>query len=464
MRRFESNGKTINTAKLFMNIKFIKERGPTVIARKLQWIIIAGLLLASMFYQFSTLLSSNCIWLLIAAKRWLAGGTYYHDFVENNPPLIIYISAIAISIAKFLHTDLQTALRIFVFSLSLFVIIFSDFFLELIFDHQQKIKIVIIMIALAIIFWMMPAAAFAEREHLAVILVIPFIFCLTLRCQQKSIPLSSAVFAGFLAAVGFGLKPHFLLAFAFMELYALLQTKTIKAWFNPECLTIYITLIAYFISIYILTPTYMQKIYPMVVNFYLNYEKNTFNALIIRSELISMAIALLLPILFFRKIEKECRHLLWLVYLSLISFFAAYLIQRKIWFYHLLPVFSFTFLLLTIVFLSFKNPPHKMQGISDGKESGHFFKGSLDPALKHGDCASPPVQYKRGFWQRALTALFLLCVISAFVNLFISVYPKNKISLKHSRSPLANDIKQYAGNKPVYYFTTELADFSYSFF
>ena len=51
----------------------------------------------------------------------------------------------------------------------------------------------------------------------------------------------------------------------------------------------------------------------------------------------------------------------------------------------------------------FKNPLHKMQGISDGKESGHFFKGSLDPALKHGDCASPPVQAWLGLANLLLT-------------------------------------------------------------
>ena len=77
------------------------------------------LLLAALGLVLVTVLRSplkdDIAWLLYVARRWMAGRELYVDVVEINPPLIVWISAIPIWLARVLDIDAQfTAIPFFV--------------------------------------------------------------------------------------------------------------------------------------------------------------------------------------------------------------------------------------------------------------------------------------------------------------------------------------------------------------
>src|SRR5215831_16944698 len=75
-------------------------------------VAVLGLVL---FAMLRSPLKDDIAWLLYVARRWLAGRELYVDVVEVNPPLIVWISAIPIQVARWLRIDAQlTAIPFFV--------------------------------------------------------------------------------------------------------------------------------------------------------------------------------------------------------------------------------------------------------------------------------------------------------------------------------------------------------------
>src|SRR5690348_9456641 len=60
-----------------------------------------------MFAALRSPLKDDIAWLLYVAHRWLAGRELYVDVIEVNPPLIVWISAIPLTVARWLDAAPQ---------------------------------------------------------------------------------------------------------------------------------------------------------------------------------------------------------------------------------------------------------------------------------------------------------------------------------------------------------------------
>jgi hypothetical protein len=67
-------------------------------------VLVALLALAAVFYAAGPL-NQDTSFLVVAADRWLRGAVLYRDIMETNPPLIFYLTAPAVLLAKVLHMD-----------------------------------------------------------------------------------------------------------------------------------------------------------------------------------------------------------------------------------------------------------------------------------------------------------------------------------------------------------------------
>ena len=75
--------------------------------------------------------------------------------------------------------------------------------------------------AAALATYVLPWAVFGEREHVALVLVLPYVLLFAARESRATLPLRSAVVAGALAGFGFAIKPHFVVPWAALALAAL---------------------------------------------------------------------------------------------------------------------------------------------------------------------------------------------------------------------------------------------------
>src|SRR3954471_20644592 len=77
------------------------------VASAISLILLVSVVAMVLFVALRSPLKDDIAWLLYVARRWMAGRELYIDVVEVNPPLIIWISAIPIQVARLLDADSQ---------------------------------------------------------------------------------------------------------------------------------------------------------------------------------------------------------------------------------------------------------------------------------------------------------------------------------------------------------------------
>ena len=139
---------------------------------KLTWILIFAVLCSISFtyiiyYPLSTNLGSAMY--LQAGQMLLEGQMPYVDFVDINPPLIIYVSAIFAGLARLVNVHIITTFLLSVWFLSIASILVTRKILQASFGEADTIAVNILGIALATIpIWLLISdnSEFGQREHL----------------------------------------------------------------------------------------------------------------------------------------------------------------------------------------------------------------------------------------------------------------------------------------------------------
>src|SRR3989338_2571432 len=313
------------------------------------FIIILIIFPLSLCLQLQTIKNADVVWLLQATQQLIQGGHYYTNFIEINPPMILYLYMPALFIANIFSIDVYTAFRLYLYiliALSLFG--FHTLFKQIL-SKTDTLTHHLLMIMLAFILTTLPAYSFGEREHLTVIFTLPYFLLVALRLTHQTPAQRTSFVMGIFAGLGFALKPYFLPPLILTELYFILKQKNLLSWIRVETLTIGGVLIAYLISIFIFTPEYLYKILPLVNHFYLNAEPFSLNEMLGTMLFVFCVAAIIFY--FFLLPQLRYRTLATTLWLALIGFLSAYLIAKRAWFYHLLPALSVATLLFTL-FLS----------------------------------------------------------------------------------------------------------------
>ncbi len=206
--------------------------------------------------------------------------------------------------------------------------------------------------ALALIFFFLPASQFAQREHLLVMLVLPYWFLTAVQCHGKMINQLQSIIITLFAALGFALKPFFLVPWLLIEVYFFLVN---SYRLRIEFFIISGVLGCYMLSIVIWQPDYLQIILPLVSKYYFIGAHESWMVMFSRPAVI-YCIAVLCAYSF---VYRYYQHgvLAHLLALGLTGFIAAFLIPRSAWYYHVLPALSFACLLMTLLLAEMMKSP-----------------------------------------------------------------------------------------------------------
>ena len=146
-----------------------------------------------------------------------------------------------------------------------------------------------------------------------------------------------AIAVGASAGLGFGIKPHFLLVPAILELMLWCRARRRLTFLRPETLALGTVVALYAVAIVIFTPGYLTRIVPYTLEVYEAGYHNPLFVVLVRPE------TLLVPVLVcvhWQRRRALTPHLAAMgdvFSLSGITLFAAYLMQMKGWDYHLYP-------------------------------------------------------------------------------------------------------------------------------
>jgi hypothetical protein len=194
----------------------------------------AGSLAYILFNPLSTSVGSALY--LQAGEMLLDGQTPYVDFVDVNPPLIIYFSALWAGAAKLfgLHPILIFSLGVWL--LSGLSVLATREILRATFSSDESYHADLLAIALSLgLLWVLtPQKGVGEREHLFMIAFLPYLAIRFRRWENEVSSIPLATVAGLLAGIATCLKPQFLAIVLAPELYLIVTRRRVRPLFAPE--------------------------------------------------------------------------------------------------------------------------------------------------------------------------------------------------------------------------------------
>lgn len=216
---------------------------------------LVGILALSVLMMVPAILSEDTYWLLYLGRELVNGAAPYVDFFEVNPPLIIWLNVPPAWLAEVAGLPLVGVFKAYVFAL----IGLSLWLSWRVMAVSKTPFAPAVFLALAYGLMMMPGTHFGQREHIMIILAVPYLFLAAARAQTIEVPLWQVLGTTVLASVGFCIKPYFVLIPAVLELYLVMRLKA-RTFRRIEPYVMAAIGGAYLASIIIVTPNYLTGV------------------------------------------------------------------------------------------------------------------------------------------------------------------------------------------------------------
>lgn len=271
-------------------------------------------------------------WFFELSQRLIEGERLYADTIEVNLPWAIYIYLPAVFLANLIGGSPFIWLSCGVASLVLLNLVIADRFLRDANDSGNGHR-GLLLIGIVVVLVVLPGAAFGQREHLAVLLTLPYLMA---RLSEASRPIetefSALAFLGLVAGVGFSLKPFFVFPWLVTQIAV-----TRKDWSRRNISLIFLTALpmaAQLVAIPILFPD-LLSLYRSLGHEYGAYWRLPVHFILVyKLHILAFALVLVAA----AALVQPRRKLLvqGLAWVSL-AWFTAGIVQGKGWGYHFLP-------------------------------------------------------------------------------------------------------------------------------
>jgi hypothetical protein len=222
---------------------------------------VLAILLAAFAIQVPLVLNADLGWLLTVCEKMLGGARLGRDVLELNPPLsvLIYMPA------AYLGTLLPVPAHLIVVAMVL-ALAWGSTRLILAGLGADRWDAAIrrrAYLALLTLMTIAPGATFAQREHIAMIGLMPFVALAAARADRLDHPRPAwlTLLAGLGAGLAMCLKPHFAAPAGLPLLWAAHRQKSLRPLFGRECWTAAALVIAYFGIALLAYPEYFS-VYP----------------------------------------------------------------------------------------------------------------------------------------------------------------------------------------------------------
>ena len=204
-------------------------------------------------------MNHDAAWYLHAAGRMVGGERLYVDLIETNPPLILWMSVAPRLLAQALGVSEFLTLRVLVLGLILASLgLTRTALLEAWPDRPGGRRVFLVLATFALI--PLPGSDFAQREHLMLALLLPYLVMAFGRATGCRPGIGLALVVGLMAGVGLALKPHFVPPWMAIEVALAARRRNWRVWFRPETLAVGGVGLAYAVAVLTLAPEYRRII------------------------------------------------------------------------------------------------------------------------------------------------------------------------------------------------------------
>ena len=291
---------------------------------------------------------SDTGFLLDEAARVLSGERLYAHLVDMNPPLTVGINMAAVLGARVLGISEILAYRLGCIAAMLAGLALVVWLLRRLLPDDIVLRRGTILLLVFVLF-NLTGQDFGEREHLLLLLTLPYLLLTAARATGLQIPTPLALVIGLLAAAGMSIKPHFVVLWPAIEAYLRLTRKVSRRAIPPETAAIAIFLGLYGIVMLVWAPAYLE-LARRLAGVYTRFLYIPFWQMVVVGR---GALLTLLAALTYAALRRDARHraLLDVFALGALVSLLAAAGQQKEFRYHFYPSFALAIVLLGMIAL-----------------------------------------------------------------------------------------------------------------
>jgi hypothetical protein len=305
-----------------------------------------AVVLAAIFLRCSIVTATDVSWLITLSEKVLDGARLYVDLIEVNPPASVLLYLPAVAFARFVGIAPEIAVNALVFlavGVSLWVT--SRILLRArLLDGIDGWTLVTFAALLLLVF---PARTFAQREHIAVIVLLPALATYVVRGYRMSPGFAAATISGIGIGIAVSIKPHFALAVFFAAVAAARHAKSWRSLFALEHGIAGGVVAAYGASVFVFYPQFVSDVLPLVQAVYVPVRLSLLTILT-RGQAILWISAI--SILAFRKRAGMFTPRYSVLLMASCGFALAFAVQAKGWPYHSYPMLTLSILALAVFY------------------------------------------------------------------------------------------------------------------
>ncbi len=278
-------------------------------------------------------ITHDVVWQFWVARQLSNGAVLYRDIWEVNPPLWFWSALPIHHAAAWLHVP---PLRLLIA-----IIVGAGAFSALLMGHLSGDRSTLgRLVTMLLAFWLtvvMPLYDFGQREQLALICALPYAALISRRSTDSAVPLTLALLVGALGAYGFALKHYFIVVPLLLECWLIFRMR--KQWraIRPETLTLIAAALAYGVATLTFAPAFITNAVPMARTAYHGFE-SSWDMMFVRPWIVIWAFVAAFFLTFGGAFGRKAHPFVSTLLLVALGFGIAYLVQRKGWMYHSIPV------------------------------------------------------------------------------------------------------------------------------
>jgi predicted small integral membrane protein len=310
--------------------------------RQAPWLVLAGLFAVALILRHVLPANTDVSWLLTVAERVWDGQRLYVDVIETNPPMAVLTYFPGIAIARGLGLPAETVTDSLVF-VAIFV---SLAIVTYILKHSSILQSShgwpLAWFAFAILA-ILPTETFGQREHIAVVELLPALALYAVRMTGRTPPMPAILAAGIGAGLALSFKPHFAIGIFCGLAAAAIYTRSWRILFTPENFIAGAMAAIYILCTVVFYPTYLSVIAPLVRDVYIAVGASPIE--MIKTPAVPIWAAATFAALVLTRSGRIDGSLLLLLATSF-GFMVGFFLQRKGWPYHSYPMIAFAMLAL----------------------------------------------------------------------------------------------------------------------
>ena len=299
-----------------------------------QPVLIAAALVATALLAIATqTINHDSAWYLDATARFLDGARLYDGIIEINPPLAFYLTVPPVWFAETLGIPAIPVFFGYVFAVmgvSLLVVGRIVWAIPFGRPAARATFLWTVFGALVLGSWFQ----IGQREHFAIMLAMPYLVLAGVRADAGQPSARLAVAAGLMAALGFALKPYFLLVPIAVELALRIDRGAGRRFLRPETAALGLALLAYAVVVWSTTPLFFSRIVPWAMATY-DALSVPLSQVLLRGELLLLLLAVAVHLGYGRRVPWSGMSTV--VLSACAAFYAVYVMQQKGFGYHLFP-------------------------------------------------------------------------------------------------------------------------------